>query len=415
MNFKQYIQNESILGALEQMQINEPTEIQHKAIPLLTNGQDIVAESHTGTGKTLAYLLPILSKLKENVKYPQALVIVPTRELAVQVVKVIESFHMEPSYEVKGLAAIGGANLSRQVDKLKEHPQIVVGTPGRVLELIRLKKLKMHEIKTVIIDEVDQVFSLGSPVVIEHILKTTLKERQLAFFSATITEEISDLADNWMVDPVSISAKADLTIPDTIEHLYFTYMQDKKYILLRTIMQKMKPKKSIIFVNDNKRIIDLTGKLNGLGIRVQSIYGDQNKQERSEIMTKFREGTLKHLLATDVAARGLDVENVELVINLDPPMDSAKYVHRAGRTGRMGKKGVVVSIYAQDEVFIMSKMEKQLRFKATKKTFFDGQLVDVKMAVKMTKKKDEQQKQIKKKVSKRKDKNKGAPRWLKDK
>lgn len=365
-----------LVEALERLHITQPTLIQEQAIPPMLEGKDVIAQSHTGTGKTLAYLLPVLQRLEsqELTKEVQAVVLVPTRELGMQILHVIES--MTEGKEVVAQALIGGASMQRQVEKLRMRPQIVVGTPGRVLEIIKLRKLKMHYVRTMVIDEADQVFALGSVQEVDEIIKSTMRDRQLAFFSATIPPELTELANKWMKAPQCLEITGSQRTAGTLEHVYYLSEERDKIDTLRRLVRMYKPDAAIVFINEINAVAELIAKLQYVGLAIEALYGDQRKQERAAVMDKFRKGKLRLLLATDVAARGLDIPGITHVIHFDPAADADHYLHRAGRTGRMGKSGTVVSIITPKEQFILRKFEKSLHIEIVQKEMYRGKSLD---------------------------------------
>ncbi|PUA39354.1 ATP-dependent helicase [Paenibacillus elgii] len=359
---------------LQELGITEPSDIQADAIPIALEGKDVVAQSQTGTGKTLAYSLPLLHKIDTSAREVQALVLVPTRELGMQIVQTLEQLVKDSDVRVQQL--IGGASIERQIDRLKLKPQIVVGTPGRVQELVKLRKLKLHGIRTVVVDEVDQVFELGSMQDVEALFKGMLRDRQLLFFSATFPPPLQDVIDRWMREPVYVRVNPAQRTSETLEHLYFVCQERDKIDTLRRIVRLYNPKAAIVFVNETDDIGEAVAKLQHVGLSVEGLYGDSFKQERAKAMQAFRAGKFQLLLATDVAARGLDLPQVTHVINLDPPIDADHYVHRVGRTGRMGRKGTAVSIITPREQFIIDKFSKALGIEIKQRTMFHGKVVD---------------------------------------
>jgi ATP-dependent RNA helicase DeaD len=325
--------NELLANKLTANGIIEPTDVQANTIPILLGGSDVSARSQTGTGKTLAYLLPLLQKLNSHSSAIQAIILAPTQELAMQIVRVAEVYAEPLNIRVQQL--IGGAALKRQVEKLKLRPQLVIGTPGRIHELLKLRKLKLNDVKNVVVDEADQVFQLGSTKEVEIILHSVGKEHQIAFFSATYPDQMARFEGRWMKNPERIQVTPEHTVSQTIDNYFI--------------------------VSDKRDKTDTARRL--------------DKQRRAATLTRFREGRCQLLLATDVAARGLDIEGLPLVIQLDPASDADHYVHRAGRTGRMGRAGTVVSIVTPQELFIMEKFRKQLGIELTERTMFRGKLL----------------------------------------
>jgi superfamily II DNA/RNA helicase len=434
--------NPSLLLPLQAMNIVSPTPIQAEAIPLILAGKDVMAQSQTGTGKTLAYLLPTLQKIDSGLKQLQVMVLVPTRELGMQIIHEIEKLTEHSSILAQPL--IGGASVSRQIEKLRLHPQIVVGTPGRILELIKVKKLSMHHVQSIVVDEVDQVFDLGSMLEVESILKSAMRDRQILFFSATISDAIQAAAMRWMKDPAVIHINPAQRAAETLEHLYFVCEEREKIDTLRRLIRLYNPKSAIVFINETDDAAEVVQKLRYVGLSMEALYGEASKQDRARAMGGFREGRFQLLLATDVAARGLDLAEVTHVINLDLPIDADHYIHRAGRTGRMGRHGTVISIVARKQQFIIDKYAKTLGVPFQKKDMYEGKIVEPgqakslkanlpsriepkpdqsplipiqeNVAVKKEQHASAPKPPIKSKSARERDrKNKGAPKWLKDK
>ncbi|CAG7647593.1 DEAD/DEAH box helicase [Paenibacillus allorhizosphaerae] len=362
------------LKRLQEQDITEPSPIQREAIPPILEGKDVVAQSQTGTGKTLAYALPLLHKIEEATREVQALVLVPTRELGMQIAQTLEQLTKETGTRVQQL--IGGASIERQIDKLKLKPQIVVGTPGRIQELVKLRKLKLHGIRTVVVDEVDQVFELGSMQDVEALFKGMQCEKQLLFFSATLPAPIQEVIDRWMRDPHFVRVNPAQRTSETLEHVYFVCQERDKIDTLRRLVRHYNPKAAMVFINATDDIGEAVAKLKYAGLSVEGLYGDSFKQERARAMQMFRAGRFQLLLSTDVAARGLDLPQVTHVFNLDPPVDADHYVHRVGRTGRMGRQGVAVSIITPKEQFIIDKFTKTLGIALERRDLFHGRIID---------------------------------------
>ncbi|WP_336774496.1 DEAD/DEAH box helicase [Paenibacillus sp. MMO-58] len=358
---------------LEANNIKVPSAIQAEAIPILLEGRDVSARSQTGSGKTLAYLLPMLQQLNPSSGAIQAIILAPTQELAMQIVRVAEGYAEPLGLRVQQL--IGGAAMKRQIEKLKLRPQIVIGTPGRIHELLKLRKLKLSDVRHIVIDEADQVFELGSTREVETILFAMSQERQLAFFSATYPEVMARFEGRWMKDTVRIQIAPEQRVSETIDNFYVVCDKRDKPDAARRIVRMLKPESALLFLNVTENIANWEAKLSYEGFSVETLYGDSDKQRRAATLARFREGKTQLLLATDVAARGLDIEGLPLVINLDPPIDADHYVHRAGRTGRMGRKGTVISLITPQERFIMDKFRKSLRIELPEKAMYKGEFV----------------------------------------
>ncbi|MDQ0254013.1 superfamily II DNA/RNA helicase [Evansella vedderi] len=348
-----------------------PTEIQEKAVPAILDGKDVIAESPTGTGKTLAYLLPVLNKVDVRKKEGQVLILGSSRELVMQILEEIRIW--TEGSGIERTALIGGANVKRQLDKLKKKPQMIVGTPGRVVELLNMKKLKVHEVKTVVFDEGDQLFSKEHQKDVDHIIKSTLKERQILVFSATLSEEVEEKAKARMKDPDVIRVTTTQKVPETVEHVYVVCEERDKITTLRKLMN-IGNLRALAFSNDINMLSTFAAKLEYNGMPLGVLHRDTTKQERETALKRFREGKYPLLLATDVAARGLDVKGLTHVVQLEVPKDEEQYIHRAGRTGRAGEAGTVVSIITEQEVKRLQKLAEKLGISLMKKKLYKGEL-----------------------------------------
>ncbi|MBP1993359.1 DEAD/DEAH box helicase [Paenibacillus eucommiae] len=373
-SFEELLVDRKYIDRLQEKGVDQPTPIQLEAIPAIAEGKDTIVQSQTGTGKTLAYLLPALQRIDAQQKKVQVLVLVPTRELGMQIIQ--ETERLIEGGPIRAQALIGGAAITRQLDKLKLHPHIVVGTPGRIIELVKLKKLSLHHIEMVIVDEVDQVFELGSLNEVETLLKGMLKSRQVVFVSATIPAKIAEAARIWMNEPVVIRINPEQLTAETLEHFYFVSDERDKIDTLRKLVRLINPTSAIVFINATADISEVVGKLQYVGLSVEALYGEAGKQERAKVMADFREGKFQLLLATDIAARGLDIEGVTHVFHLDPALNAEHYLHRVGRTGRMGRKGTAISIITRKELFILDKFERALGITIAPKAMYDGRVVD---------------------------------------
>ncbi|GKU75809.1 DEAD/DEAH box helicase [Paenibacillus sp. L3-i20] len=365
--------NDALCQELEKNGILHPTEVQAETIPVLLSGADVSARSQTGTGKTLAFLLPLLQKLNRDSSAIQAVILSPTQELAIQIFRVAQVYAEPLGIRVQQL--IGGAAMKRQVEKLKLRPQLVIGTPGRIHELYKNRKLKLHDVRNVVIDEADQVFQLGSTKEVEVLLFGTGNNRQMAFFSATYPEQMARFEGRWMKGPSRVQLTPEHTVSQTIENYYILSDKRDKTDTVRRIIRLLNPKSALLFLNDTDNISNWESKLGYEGFTVEALYGDSDKQRRAATLTRFRDGRCQLLLATDVAARGLDIEGLPLVLQLDPAVDADHYVHRAGRTGRMGKSGTVISIVTPQELFIMEKFRKQLGIDLSERAMYRGKLL----------------------------------------
>jgi superfamily II DNA/RNA helicase len=365
---------EFIQQSWEQAGFTQLTAIQEKAIPQLMEGKDIIAESPTGTGKTLAYVLPVLNKIDPTNTSPQVLILAPTRELVMQIHTEVQKF--TGTSGIQSATFIGGADMKRQVEKLKKRPHIIIGSPGRVQELIKLKRLKMHEVKTIIFDEFDQLVKANMTQSLKDIVKTTLRDRQLVFFSATIAANVEKMAKEIAPEAVieRVSRKEVVT---NVEHFYIVSELRHKLDNIRKLVH-MENVKALVFLNDSYKLDDMAAKLKYRKVRVGVLHSEARKQERATTLNAFRQGKIQVLLATDIAARGLDIDDVTHVIHLDLPELVEQYIHRSGRTGRMGKEGTVLSLVTEKEEKRLLPFGRKLNVDITKKEIFEGTLVDKK-------------------------------------
>src|SRR5450756_2282876 len=346
-----------VLKAIDKLGFEKAAPIQAEAIPVLMQGKDVVGQSQTGSGKTAAFAIPAIEKTDPKLRAVQVLILCPTRELAVQV---SEEVHKLALFK-RGITALpiyGGQSYERQFLGLKQGAQIVIGTPGRVMDHMRRGTLRLETIKMVVLDEVDVMLNMGFRDDIELILQATPKERQTVFFSATIPRPIQQLIEKYSRDPqqVRIEQKA-LTVP-TVEQVYYEVDRRYKIELLTRLIDIHDLKLGIIFCNTKRMVDDLVDHLNAQGYSADRLHGDMSQMMRDRVMNKFRKSGLEFLVATDVAARGIDVENIEVVFNYDLPYDPEDYVHRIGRTGRAGRSGRAISLVPGREMFQIRNIER---------------------------------------------------------
>ncbi|KAF6587238.1 MULTISPECIES: DEAD/DEAH box helicase [Paenibacillus] len=336
--------------ALKEQGISAPTPVQQESIPLLMEGQDVIAEAHTGTGKTLAFLLPILQKLNLDKRHPQALVIAPTRELALQITEEAKCLAAaEPSLSL--LAVYGGQDVERQLRKLKGGAQLIIGTPGRLLDHLRRGTLDLGGIKMLVLDEADQMLHMGFLNDVETILQEVPYRRQTMLFSATMPAGIRKLARVYMNEPVDVKVKSASSVPvSQIRQVVVQTTDRGKQQALVDMLNTDRPYLAVIFCRTKRRASKLNEELQEMGFESGELHGDLSQNKREQVMKAFREAKLQLLVATDVAARGLDVEGVTHVFNYDMPQDAESYIHRIGRTGRAGGKGVAVTLATPRDV-----------------------------------------------------------------
>ncbi|MDF3000285.1 MAG: helicase [Bacillota bacterium] len=346
--FKDLNLSNEVQKALSAMGFEEATPIQSKAIPPIFEGKDIIGMAQTGTGKTCAFGIPAVEMLDPNISGVQVLILSPTRELAIQISEELKNV-CKFKKGIKLLPIYGGQSIERQIQALKGRPQIIIGTPGRVMDHMRRHTLKLANLKMIILDEADEMLNMGFREDIDTILAQVPEERQTLLFSATMASEIMDLTKLYQKDPMLIkTVHKELTIP-SIEQYYLEVRDSSKPELLCRMIDAKNIKLGLVFCNTKKRVDDLTIALQTRGYSAEALHGDMKQSERDRVMNKFRKGMIEILVATDVAARGIDVNNIEAVFNYDIPNDEEYYVHRIGRTGRAGKTGVSYSfIFGRD-------------------------------------------------------------------
>ena len=328
--------------------ITQPTPIQNQAIPALLGGRDIVAKAQTGTGKTLAFLLPILEKLNPDATHVQALIITPTRELSIQIAEVAK-----PLAALLGMEAVslhGGQALEPQRNKLKKgQPQLIIGTPGRVLDHARRKVLSLTRVSMLVLDEADQMLHMGFLAEVEDILKRTAGNRQTMLFSATIPPKIRNLSNQYMVKPLDIRVKTAHVTLDEIKQIVIEITPEAKTDKLARMIEEFRPYLALVFCHTKERAQTLTFELARKGLNVDELHGDLSQSKRTQVLKRFASTKLQVLVATDIAARGLDIEGITHVFNYDIPHDVDTYIHRIGRTGRAGETGLAITFATANE------------------------------------------------------------------
>lgn len=334
------------------MGFEETTPIQTQTIPLILEGKDVVGQAQTGTGKTAAFAIPVLEKVDPKDRSTQALILCPTRELAIQI---SEEFAKIGKYKenIKVLPVFGGQSIDRQILRLKQGVQVVIGTPGRIMDHLRRKTLKINNLKMFVLDEADEMLNMGFREDIETILESSTGERQTLLFSATMPKEILNIINKFQKDPEIIKVtRKELTTPNIKQHYVMIHEKDKLDVLGR-FLDAYEPKRSIVFCNTKRQVDNITGDLQTRGYTTDKIHGDMTQQSRLSVINKFKTGDIEILVATDVAARGLDINDVESVFNYDIPTHDEYYVHRIGRTGRAGKDGLAVSFVTMREFYLL--------------------------------------------------------------
>lgn len=377
-NFQTLGLSDALVAGLAKQDITVPTDIQTKMIPAIMTGKDVVGRSETGSGKTLAYLLPIFQNIDPNVRGTQAIILTPTHELTAQVHRQAELLAKNAGANVGCALIIGTARLQRQVERLREKPPIVVGSTGRILDLIKRKKIQAHLVKTIVLDEGDRLLEDGNFAAVQAVIKTTLRGRQLVLLSASVGGETQQRAKEIMKEDALFVEGASQVgqVPDTISHYFILTAPREKFLMLRKVLAGEKPKKAMVFLNNPENIEVTVDKLNYHGIKAAGIYGQVGKLDRKTALDDFREGRVQVLVASDIGARGLDIPDVTHVINLDIPEDPTHYLHRAGRCGRQGQTGCAISIVTPYERRWIHKYEKVWGLRFAQKDMVYGKLTD---------------------------------------
>ena len=349
----------ALCEALQKQGMTVPMEIQEKTIGKVLAGQNLVGQAPTGTGKTLAYLLPALQQIDADLRQAQVLILAPTYELAMQITNVARDLSQQAGLGIKVQGIIGGANIARQIDKLKDKPQLIVGSAGRVIELSRKGKLKLQQVKLLVLDEFDRLLDDQNLQNTVDVVKLLPKERQVVLFSATAPKKAMERAD-FLNNPEHVIVKANAAAMEARENYYLMTPFRDKIENVRKLTRNLGVKRGLVFIN---RVFDAEKTLAHLqydGIKAASLLGRQNKQARQKAIADLKKGKIQLLLSTDLAARGLDIEGVDYVFNLDLPEDAQVYQHRAGRTARAGAKGVVITLADIKEAYKLEQLEKRL-------------------------------------------------------
>lgn len=350
IKFEELNLSKEVLKAITEMGFTEASPIQSQAIPFIKQGCDVTGLAMTGTGKTAAYSLPLIDKIEEQKKNIQALIVCPTRELAIQVSVEINKF-LKYKKGISVLPVYGGQPIERQMQALRRGPQIVVGTPGRLIDHLNRNSISLNTISTVILDEADEMMNMGFRTDIEKILQKTPKTRQTITFSATMPKDILDLVKKHQKDPKLVQVSNEKSTATTVEQYYYEIENQNKLELLISLLNQHNPYLAIIFCNTKRKVDNISTKLKKHGFSVDGIHGDISQPRRNKIMERFRAGNTQILVATDVAARGIDVPNIDIIFNYEIPDDEKSYVHRIGRTGRAGKAGKAFSFVSDQDFY----------------------------------------------------------------
>lgn len=332
---------------LKQTGITQPTPVQLQTIPLILSGKDVIAQSQTGTGKTLAFLLPILEKTRNSAPHVQALIVTPTRELTLQIRD--EAAKLANILDINVLAVYGGKDVEEQMRKLRNQPQLVIGTPGRLLDHVRRKTLVLSGVTKLVLDEADQMLHMGFLEEVEEVIQLTSPKRQTLLFSATMPPKVRSLAARYMTKPADIHIQTENITLDEIKQIMIELPETAKLDKLCSLIDEYQPYLAIIFCHTKERVKTLNTALIQRGYKVDELHGDLSQAKRTQVMKRFSEAKLQLLVATDIAARGLDIEGVTHVFSYDIPHDTESYIHRIGRTGRAGETGTAITFIAPGE------------------------------------------------------------------
>ncbi len=376
MPFSELDLHPDLVAALAKQSITQPTPIQAEALPVLMEGKDAYLNAETGTGKTLAYLLPIFRRLDRDTPATQAVIVAPTHELSIQIQRQCTDLAQNAGWAVRSLLLIGGTALGRQIDKLKKKPHIVVGSPGRILELIQSRKLKMQAVTSVVIDEADRLLVAESMPAIRGIIDAAPAGRQLIFASATEQRESAEAIAKLAPNLVTLRAGA-AAVNENIEHLYCVCEARDKPDVLRKLLHALAPERAMVFVHRGETAETVSSKLAHHKIPVADLHGANDKRDRKRAMDDFRSGDVRVLIASDVGARGLDIKGVTHIFNLDVPTQSKAYLHRVGRTGRAGAKGLAVTLMSENEVRRVRRYEKELGIAMQRVRLREGRVIPV--------------------------------------
>lgn len=372
MKFEELNLSKELLKAVEDMGFEEASPIQAQSIKPLMHGKDVIGQAQTGTGKTAAFGIPLIENIKES-KSIQGLVLCPTRELCIQISKELTSLAKYKEW-VKIVPVYGGTNIERQMRNVRKKPQIIVATPGRIMDLLRRKSLKLDTLKLVVLDEADEMFAMGFRDDMRIILEQTNSNKQTCFYSATMGNHIMDFSKTYQSDPVLIKVKHKEITVEKISQYYLEMANNMKNEILSRLLDIHSTKLSIVFCNTKRKVDELVTELNNRGYCAEGLHGDLKQNQRDAVMKKFRDTKIDILVATDVAARGIDVDNIEVVFNYDLPQDEEYYVHRIGRTARAGRSGIAFTFVVGRDIY---KLEEIIKYTRADIKFMDLPTIDM--------------------------------------
>lgn len=363
--------------ALQKQGIKSLNKIQSLVFEDIKDHKDLIVQAQTGSGKTLAYLLPLFQKIDTSKRETQVLILAPTHELSMQIVNQVKLLSENSGINVTTLPLIGEVNIQKQIKNIKSiKPHIVVGTTGRILDLIQQRKLKVHTVKTIVLDEVDSLIGGKSLRSVKDVIKCTLKDRQLLAFSASADDKCVEILKDLMKDPKIVKTENKVSVNKNINHMYLLGDKRDKFKLLRKSLAAVNPKKAIVFVNDEESIEVINNKLNFHNRNSVCIYGRMTKEDRKNALDKFKSGKANVLVSSDLSARGIDIKDVTHVFNLDFPVSSNEYIHRVGRTARGLNQGDAISIITPKELASVRILSKEFNIKISHKDLYEGKLID---------------------------------------
>lgn len=364
-NFEQYSLSKETLKALKKLGYEKPTEVQEKVIPAVLKDTDLIVKSQTGSGKTASFAIPICEKIELEMRNPQVLVLTPTRELAVQVKE--DFSHLGRFKRIRCAAVYGKQPMELQRRELRQRVHVVVGTPGRTFDHIERQNLDMGEIKYLIIDEADKMLDMGFIDQVEAIIRMLPENRITMLFSATMPDKIEEICSKYMRNPKKIEVASKVTTTEKIRQYYYEIEEGKKFSLVKKIIYTEKPECCILFCNTRERVEDLLEKMKQEGFFCEGLHGGMEQDNRLNTIQRFKKGEFHFLIATDVAARGIHIDDVTHVINYDVPMENESYVHRIGRTGRVENEGAAITLAAPRESRFLHDIEAYLQYKIPKR------------------------------------------------
>lgn len=378
MSFNELNLNPNIIEGLKLQEITSPTEIQSLTIKEALENLDIIAEAHTGSGKTLSYICPIIQKINIEKKEMQAIILAPTHELVMQIDAQIKLLAKNSNMNVTSLTIMGESNIEKQIKKLKEiKPHIIVGSAGRVLDLIKKKKITAHTIKTIVIDEADSLLAKNKSIIIKNIIKATMRDRQLMFFSASMNDSALEISKSLVKEVHIVKSEAKSVLNPNISHMYITCEFRDRFETLRKLLAAESPQRAIVFINNSTELQNINEKLDYHKVKSTAIFGNASKEQRQRSIEAFRSGKFNVLVSSDVSARGLDIPEVTHIISMDFPENPDEYLHRAGRTARGNLFGCSICIGTRRDLDAIKSYQKAFKIKFKEMKLYGGNLIPI--------------------------------------